>query len=115
MGVSQEDIDDYLTNATSANLSGTQEEKFEQICTQLWISFMSNEFEGWSNIRRTGYPKIPVRTEPMFSIGVTNGEMPSRLKYPSSEVNINNENYLKAINEQGPDEITTPLWWDVRN
>uniref|UniRef100_UPI0032170B5B SusD/RagB family nutrient-binding outer membrane lipoprotein n=1 Tax=uncultured Draconibacterium sp. TaxID=1573823 RepID=UPI0032170B5B len=114
-GVAEEQIEEYITNVEYAILTGTQEEKFEQISTQLWISFLSNETEAWANLRRTGYPELPARTEPKFSLGVTGGVLPTRLKYPSTEVNINNANYLKAIEEQGADEISTPLWWDVRN
>ena len=113
--VPQAEIDSYLLNAGNANLSGSQEQQFEQICTHLWIAYMPNAAEGWNNIRRTGYPVIPTRTEPEYTLGVTEGVLPTRLRYPSSEVNINNENYLKAIEQQGPDLITTPLWWDVKN
>jgi len=113
--VTLEQVDEYLDNAEYANLHGTQEQQFEQICTQLWIAVNPNAHEGWANIRRTGYPKIAQRTEPKFSLGVTNGILPSRLRYPSSEVNINNKNYQAAIEEQGPDLITTHLWWDVRD
>ena len=114
-GVVQEEIEAYFANVDYATLSGSQEEKLEQISTQLWISFMSNPVEAWSNMRRTGYPRIAKRTAPEFALGVTDGVLPTRLKYPSSEVNINKVNYLKALEEQGPDEILTPLWWDVRN
>ena len=113
--VTPEKIDEYLNNSYYAKLQGTQEQQFEQICTQLWISVNPNANEGWANIRRTGYPRIQQRTEPMYSLGVTNGVLPTRLRYPSSEVNINRENYLAAIEQQGPDLITTHLWWDVRD
>lgn len=114
-GVPQEEIDIYFSGNGYATLSGSEEQQFEQISTHLWIAYMSNPAQAWANIRRTGYPRLPERTEPEFSLGVTNGILPTRLKYPSSEVNINKANYLKALEEQGPDEITTPLWWDVRN
>jgi hypothetical protein len=113
--VSQEEIDEYLANAASANLTGTQEEQFEQICIQLWIAINPNAQEGWTNIRRTGYPRIPQRTELEFSLGVINGELPKRCRYPSNEVNINRENYEISVAQQGPDLITTPIWWDARN
>ncbi|MDX2430408.1 MAG: SusD/RagB family nutrient-binding outer membrane lipoprotein [Bacteroides sp.] len=113
--VSQEEAESYISTAEYATLSGSQEEMLEQISTQLWISFMSNEFEGWCNIRRTGYPVIAQRKAPDYSLGVTNGYLPTRLKYPVSETNINRANNEKAVEEQGPDEITTPLWWDVRD
>jgi hypothetical protein len=105
----------YMGGNAAATLNGSQEEQFEQISTQLWISFMSNEVEGWSNIRRTGYPRIARRMPPDFSVGVSNGILPHRLKYPVSETNINKENNMEAVEEQGPDEITTPLWWDLRD
>lgn len=107
-------IDSYLTE-THTNLSGSQEEMFEQIGTQLWIGFLPDGFEGWSSIRRTGYPRIVKRTQPVHELGVTDGILPKRMKYPSNEVNINHVNYLKALEAQGPDEILTPLWWDARN
>lgn len=113
--VTQDKIDEYMNNSDYSNLTGTQEQKFEQICTQLWIAVNPNAHEGWTNIRRTGYPRIPKRTEPKYTLGASKGVLPSRLKYPSSEVNINKENYLTAIDQQGADEITTKLWWDVRD
>jgi hypothetical protein len=113
-GAEEADIAAYMASEY-ATLTGTQEEMFEQICMHQWIGFMSNAPEAWANIRRTGYPVLPVRTEPEFSLGVTNGVLPTRLKYPSGESNLNEENYLKILSEQGPDEITTPLWWDIRN
>ena len=113
--VNPDTIDSYLAGNATATLSGTQEEQFEQIGTQLWISFMSNEVEGWSSIRRTGYPVIAKRLAPDFSLGVSDGELPKRLKYPVTETNINKNNNMQAVEEQGPDLITTPLWWDVRD
>lgn len=113
--VGSDTIDLYLNNAACTILSGSQEEMFEQICTQHWLASIPNFFEAWTNMRRTGYPRVPKRTEPRFSLGITNGEMPKRMRYPSSEININRENYEKAIEQQGPDLITTPIWWDVRD
>ncbi len=113
--VSEEAISAYLSDNQYTTLVGSTERQFEQIATQLWIAVLPNAMEGWSTIRRTGYPVLPNRYAPKYDLGVTDGELPTRCKYPSSEVNINQENYQKAIAEQGPDEITTPLWWDVKN
>lgn len=113
--VAEDKISAYLADAPYSTLTGSTEEKFRQICTHLWYAVMPNAMEGWTNIRRTGYPIIHKRFAPEFDEGVTNGRLPTRCKYPSSEVNINNENYQAAIDEQGADEITTKLWWDVRN
>jgi len=115
----QWEIDEALiTNYLASNeaiLSGTTEEQFEQIATQLWIGLLPDGFEGWTNIRRTGYPVIPQRTAPMYDLGATNGVLPKRFRYAANETNLNGENYLKAMELQGPDEVLTPLWWDVRD
>ncbi|RIJ50568.1 SusD/RagB family nutrient-binding outer membrane lipoprotein [Maribellus luteus] len=108
-------IDTYLAENTNSTLNGSTEHRFEQVCTQVWISVLPNAMEGWNTIRRTGYPKIQQREAPDFDLGITNGNLPVRLRYPSSEVNINHSNYLKALEMQGEDLITTKLWWDVKN
>jgi hypothetical protein len=106
----------FLTTEPEATLNGTDENKFSQIATQMWIAFTPNFVEAWSNIRRTGYPVIPQRTDPnIYSLGVTNGILPTRFKYSSSEYRTNRVNLDAAIEQQGPDLIDTPVWWDVRN
>ncbi len=110
------DAIDYIANSTEGALSGTIEEKFEQIATQMWVSFIPNHQEAWSNIRRTGYPVIEKRTNPMLSKGVTDGYLPKRLKYPYTvEKTLNGVNMQEASDRMGGDKITTPVWWDVRD
>lgn len=110
------DATDYITSSPFATLSGTQEEKFEQICNQMWVAFIPNHQEAWSNMRRTGYPLIERRTDPRLSKGVTNGYLPKRLIYPYTvEKTLNGENMQVAIDRMGGDKIDTPVWWDVRD
>lgn len=114
-GVPADKITNFLSAAPEATLSGSDENKFRQIATQMWIAFAPNFLEAWSNIRRTGYPEIAQRTDPDFySLGVTNGILPKRFLYSSHEYLTNNENLQEAIENQGPDKIDTPVWWDVR-
>jgi len=114
VGVSEDDITIFLASP-AATLSGTQEEQFEQICTQLWISFAPNFTEAYATIRRTGYPVIPKRDGITTTLGVTNGELPSRVIYPLSEELTNEDNVLKAIEGlNGDDVLSTRVWWDVR-
>ena len=109
------EIAEFLSTEPEATLNGSDENKFRQIATQMWIAFTPNFIEAWSNIRRTGYPVIPQRTDPdVYSLGVTNGVLPTRFKYSSSEYRTNRANVDVAIDQQGPDLIDTPLWWDVR-
>ncbi len=111
-----ENIDEYLMNSSKGVLSGNDEEQFEQISEQMWLAFIPNYVESWFNIRRTGYPVIPRRTQEEFSKGVTDGYMPSRLRYPTTtERDINGANMQVAIDRMGGDKIDTRVWWDVRD
>ena len=105
----------FLADETEASLYGDQENSFRQIATQLWISFVPNTFESWTTIRRTGYPVIEQRTSDRYSLGVTDGYLPTRINYPSTvERSVNQENLDAAIAHMGGDEIDLQLWWDVR-
>ncbi|MFI1772034.1 SusD/RagB family nutrient-binding outer membrane lipoprotein [Thalassobellus citreus] len=103
--ISDTDITDYLTanpyNATDA---------LEQINTQYWAAVFLNEYEAFANWRRTGFP---VLTPVNYPGNVTNGTIPRRLVYYTSEAVTNAENYNAAISAQGPDLLTTRVWWDA--
>ncbi|MFN8254535.1 MAG: SusD/RagB family nutrient-binding outer membrane lipoprotein [Bacteroidales bacterium] len=114
--VSEDEINTYMANEPEATLNGTTENQFRQISTQMWIAFVPNFTEAWSNIRRTGYPVIPQRTDAaIYELGVTDGILPSRFKYSTTEYLNNLNNLNAAIEIQGPDKIDTHVWWDVRN
>ena len=81
----------------------------EQINTQYWAATFLNEYESFSNWRRTGFPVlVPVN----YPGNVTNGTIPRRLTYSTSEESTNTVNYNAAVAAQGPDELTTRVWWD---
>ena len=81
----------------------------EQISTQYWVATFLNEYETFANWRRVGYPVlVPVN----YPGNVTNGTIPRRLTYSSSEESNNAENLAAAVANQGPDELTTRVWWD---
>lgn len=110
------DATEYIATSPYATLNGTQEEKFEQISNQLWVAFIPNHQEAYSNIRRTGYPVIARRTDPILSKGVTDGYLPKRLIYPYTvEKTLNGNNMQEAIDRMGGDKIDIPVWWDVRD
>ncbi|MCK5102034.1 MAG: SusD/RagB family nutrient-binding outer membrane lipoprotein, partial [Cyclobacteriaceae bacterium] len=74
-----------------------------------------NFTEAYAAMRRTGYPVIPARDGITTTLGVTNGELPSRIIYPLSEKLTNNPNVEKAIDGMGGDDVlATRVWWDVR-
>ena len=41
------------------------------------------------------------------------GTIPRRMSYSTSEQTNNPANYEEAVSRQGPDELTTRVWWDV--
>ncbi|WP_026810497.1 SusD/RagB family nutrient-binding outer membrane lipoprotein [Arenibacter latericius] len=103
------DITTFLSSPT-ATLSGSNDE--EQIGVQMWLALTPNFYESWSYIRRTGFPVIEERTDPKSSRGVTNGIMPKRFLYSSFELSSNNNNVTQAIERQGGNKISVPVWWD---
>jgi len=116
--IDTDSIDTYLAEEEEASLFGDQENMFRQISTQMWITSVPNAFESWCTIRRSGYPVIPQRTSPIFSQGITNGYMPTRVTYPlTKERTINGDNIDEAIARisGGEDKLDAKLWWDVRD
>ena len=103
---SQSDIDNYLLANPLA--SGTE---MEQIGTQLWITYLFNSIEAYSNQRRTGYPElIPITA----SDSETGGVVPKRLYYPGDELQKNEINYLDALSRiGGSNDWLQPVWWDA--
>lgn len=94
---------------SEASLAGNPE---AQIGTQMWLALIPNYFEGWTYIRRTGYPNIETRTADNLAQGVTNGVLPKRFLYSSFELSSNRNNVLEAVSRQGDNKIDTPVWWD---
>lgn len=103
--VASADIDAYLA-ANPYDSANWQ----EQIGEQYWAATFLNWYETYANWRRTGYPEL---TPVDYPGNRSNGTIPRRLIYPVSEASNNPEGYNAAINNQGPDEYTTRMWWDV--
>lgn len=102
--IADADIDAYLVAKPfdSANA-------LEQINTQYWAATYLNEYEAFSNWRRTGFPVlVPVN----YPGNETGGTIPRRLTYSVNEQTDNPDNYAAAVASQGPDVLTTRVWWD---
>ncbi len=109
--ITQEQIDDFL-QTDAAVLSGSDEQKLEQIINQKIIALFPMEHEGWVEHRRTGYPRILVGVEN----SPLNGRMPRRMPWPTEEQLINKEQYqlvLERIGGAGQDSRLTRIWWDA--
>ncbi len=110
--ITQAQIDDFLNIAPVVTLTGTDEQKLEQIINQKMIGMFPMEHEGWCDQRRTGYPRILVGQDN----GPLQGHIPRRMPWPGSEKLINTEQYdiaLAAIGGAGKDERTTNIWWEA--
>lgn len=97
----------YFTQPEVA-YTGTQEEKLEKIALQKWLALFFNGNEAWAEWRRTGYPAIEPGPDALVN------QVPTRFMYPIEAQSLNGDNYDAAISSQGPDVITTKVWWDVQ-
>lgn len=102
--ISQNDIDSYI--------SGIEQVSLRSIITQKWLSFtFENGFEAFSEFRRTGFPEFT----DFYNAPIDLSIYPKRLPYPNSEITLNNINYLKALERQGPDNEYTTIWWQTNS
>lgn len=83
----------------------------QQINTQYWAATFLNGIEAWANYRRSGFPVLIPINPPG---NVTQGRVPSRFVYPNNERLLNEVHYQAAVSRQGPDLMTTRVWWDVQ-
>ena len=86
--------------------TATLDEKMELIHLQKYYALYLADLQQWFEYRRTGHPKLPMGT------GLrNNGIMPARMTYPVYVQSTNPTNYKAAIAAQGPDVISTEVWW----
>jgi len=87
--------------------------EYEQINTQYWIASLLNGPEAFANFRRSGFPALtPNPYGQPTNPDVPNGTFIRRLTYPTTELSVNTTNVNEAIGKQGPDKLSTRVWWD---
>ncbi len=79
----------------------------QSIAEQKWVSLYLQGYEAWAEWRRIGGPSTIIKP----AILVNGTDIPQRRMYGTEVVDTNNENYEAAITSQGPDELSTKLWW----
>ena len=97
---------DYVDTYANFNGLTTDNERLERIMTEKYIALYSHGLEAWSDFRRTGFPTIT--PNPLGSNAFNlNGEVPRRLPYPQTEIDLNPTNVpTNAPNFQDR------FWWD---
>ncbi len=108
--VDQAEIDTFLAGS-AGTLTGTDEEKLEQIINQKYLAIYYQTHEAWAEYRRTGYPRIFISPGPSD----TGGEMPRRQKYPLDEYSKNQANVEAAAAKlSNGDDAMSKVWWDAK-
>jgi hypothetical protein len=93
----------YIATSPAAQLPADMVGMIKAIVTQKYFAMNGNQnFEAWTEWRRTGYPDFLVVSE-ASSLGTN--EMPARLLYPETEITRN-------ANFPGVKKITDKVWWD---
>lgn len=75
---------------------------------QKWIALYPNGYEAWTEWRRLDYPTLNAHSAALNN----SGQIPLRHAYPSTEVQLNKENYDAAVSIIGKDDETVKLYWD---
>ncbi len=97
------------------NEADNNETKLEKIITQKYIALFPLSTEAWTEMRRTGYPKLfPVLNPDDGDGSILPGEMIRRIPWVPTNPNaqeIINKYAIPALG--GSDQQATRLWWDV--
>ena len=113
-----EHMQQFLAYSTSL-MGSTPTSKLEEINKQLWILYVLDPMEAWSNVRRTGMPSAYVKYFAGGSIpdyramNESDFKRPIRMCYPLNEQTYNGDHLKEAIDRMGgTDDWTAPVWWD---
>lgn len=103
VGMADADITAYFNaNPTVVTLSGTTDQKRQQIMTQKYIAWCGNGIEVYDDYRRTGYPVLAL---PLNPGGDDPTVIPTRLPYTNGELSTN-------PNAPNPRPlVNVKLWW----
>lgn len=102
------DISNVSTITVPWDDYASDEIKLERLITQKWIALWPLGQEAWSEIRRTGYPKL----FPLLNGNGLNLPVANRIPFPPSEFIRNADNVKDAVSKLGgADDYQTMVWW----
>ena len=91
------------------------ETKLEKIITQKYIALFPLSTEAWTELRRTGYPKLfDVENPDDGDCSLFPGDIIRRIPWVPTDIAAQKlvaNSGIAALG--GPDEQATRLWWDV--
>jgi hypothetical protein len=94
--------------------ASSNEVKLQKIITQKWIAGFPEGQEGWSEYRRTGYPKLFPVLKNTSGGTITTEFGVRRVNFVQSEKAGNPGGVATGVAKlNGPDNGGTRLWWDV--
>lgn len=93
----------------------TPDVQLEQIALQKWLALYPDGNEAWADIRRSGALELyPVANSDNPDLTDPATQRIRRINFMLSEKATNGPEVEKAVSLlDGPDKITTPLWWDT--
>lgn len=104
-----------ITVKWNENDAAAFEENLERIIVQKWLANFPLGLEAWSDMRRTGYPKILPVVKNNSNGLLGDDELARRCPYPTEEGVTNARNYQDAVRLLGgADNIKTRVWWDCK-
>ena len=103
------DAADFNAYVAQPEVAFSSANAIEKIGNQKWVALFLQGYEAWAEWRRLGYPELSPAVDAMNQSKM----IPVRQAYPTTERDINSENYDVAVARQGADELDTKLWWDV--
>lgn len=90
--------------------------KLERIMIQKWIAMYPLGFEAWSDIRRTGYPKLFQVVDNLSDNVISTERGMRRVPFSRDEFNTNEINVTNAVTLLGGEDTgATDLWWAKKN
>ncbi len=103
-GVPAEEITTYLSQAAvSFDINNYR----QAIGDQKWLALYMQGIEAWSEWRRLDFPELLPAPD-----AAAGRDIPRRKGYPLTEITLNKNNYESAVQRQGPDVMSTRVWWD---
>ncbi len=107
--LTQGEIDTFLASPATI-LSGSQEQKLEQIISQKNVALYPLEYQNWAEWRRTGYPIMQVGPD----TDILKGVIPRRMGWPDIEQSLNSANFKEAVDRiGGVNTRLAKVWWDA--